>query len=245
MRRSPGSSHLPDSRKAVAFIVRLGFAAEAADHHPDLLVNYKRVTVTYSTHSEGGLTDKDFAGRARAPRRLRRVRLQWGSAKLRVLGSCKEHLQRAGSRSSDGAVGAAAAVVGCAAPVCVSGRIEADAAGGFTERRYTPVDLLELIVLADLRRQGLSVGRIRLLLETLRDKFGIRLFEAIGGAGRITLLTDGQEIYARTAEGEFINVLRAPDQPMLVVGDLPVLKELTAKTRATKKKERRDGKLNR
>ena len=47
---------------AVAFVVRLGFAAEAADHHPDLVVNYKRVTVTYSTHSEGGLTDKDFAG---------------------------------------------------------------------------------------------------------------------------------------------------------------------------------------
>ena len=48
--------------EAVAFIVRLGFAAEAVDHHPDLVVNYKRVTVTYSTHSEGGLTDKDFAG---------------------------------------------------------------------------------------------------------------------------------------------------------------------------------------
>jgi len=47
---------------AVAFIVRLGFVAEAADHHPDLLVNYKRVTVTYSTHSEGGVTQKDFAG---------------------------------------------------------------------------------------------------------------------------------------------------------------------------------------
>src|SRR5262245_31229753 len=48
--------------EAVAFVVRLGFAAEAVDHHPDLLVNYKRVTVAYSTHSEGGLTDKDFAG---------------------------------------------------------------------------------------------------------------------------------------------------------------------------------------
>ena len=48
--------------EALAFLVRLGFAAEAADHHPDLLVNYKRVTVAYSTHSEGGLTDKDFAG---------------------------------------------------------------------------------------------------------------------------------------------------------------------------------------
>jgi 4a-hydroxytetrahydrobiopterin dehydratase len=47
---------------AVAFIVRLGFAAESVDHHPDLLVNYKRVTVSYSTHSEGGLTEKDFEG---------------------------------------------------------------------------------------------------------------------------------------------------------------------------------------
>ena len=47
---------------ALAFVVRLGFDAEAADHHPDILVNYKRVTLTYSTHSEGGLTEKDFAG---------------------------------------------------------------------------------------------------------------------------------------------------------------------------------------
>lgn len=47
---------------AIGFVVRLGFAAEAADHHPDILINYKRVTLTYSTHSEGGLTEKDFAG---------------------------------------------------------------------------------------------------------------------------------------------------------------------------------------
>ncbi len=47
---------------ALAFVVRLGFDAEAADHHPDILVNYKRVTLTYSTHSEGGLTEKDFKG---------------------------------------------------------------------------------------------------------------------------------------------------------------------------------------
>jgi 4a-hydroxytetrahydrobiopterin dehydratase len=51
---------------AVAYVVRLGFVAEAADHHPDLLVTYKRVTVTYSTHSAGGLTDKDFEGAAAA-----------------------------------------------------------------------------------------------------------------------------------------------------------------------------------
>lgn len=52
--------------EAVSFIVRLGFDAEAADHHPDILVNYKRVTLTFSTHSAGGLTDKDFDGAARA-----------------------------------------------------------------------------------------------------------------------------------------------------------------------------------
>ena len=56
----------PGFPDAVAFIVRLGFTAEAADHHPDLLINYKRVTVTYSTHSEGGLTAKDFDGAAAA-----------------------------------------------------------------------------------------------------------------------------------------------------------------------------------
>ena len=36
--------------------------------YPDILINYKRVTLTYSTHSEGGLTDKDFAGAVAADR---------------------------------------------------------------------------------------------------------------------------------------------------------------------------------
>ena len=54
--------------EAVAFVNRLAPEAEAADHHPDILINYKRVTLTYSTHSEGGLTEKDFAGAATADR---------------------------------------------------------------------------------------------------------------------------------------------------------------------------------
>jgi 4a-hydroxytetrahydrobiopterin dehydratase len=54
--------------QAVAFVNALVPEAEAADHHPDILINYKRVTLTYSTHSEGGLTDKDFAGAAVADR---------------------------------------------------------------------------------------------------------------------------------------------------------------------------------
>ena len=38
----------------------IGFCAEAADHHPDLTVSYRRVTVALSTHSAKGITDKDF-----------------------------------------------------------------------------------------------------------------------------------------------------------------------------------------
>jgi DNA-binding transcriptional MerR regulator len=102
-------------------------------------------------------------------------------------------------------------------------------AGGFTERRYTPVDLLELMVLADLRRHGLSLTQMRQLMETLRARFGIRLFDAIGGTGPLTLLTDGREIYAKTASGEFFNLLRDPEQALLVVGNEPELKALSAR----------------
>jgi 4a-hydroxytetrahydrobiopterin dehydratase len=56
----------PGFLEAIAFVNRLAPAAEASDHHPDILINYKRVTLTYSTHSEGGLTEKDFAGAASA-----------------------------------------------------------------------------------------------------------------------------------------------------------------------------------
>jgi len=54
--------------EAVQFVNRLVPEAEAADHHPDIHINYKRVTLVYSTHSEGGLTEKDFAGAAMADR---------------------------------------------------------------------------------------------------------------------------------------------------------------------------------
>jgi 4a-hydroxytetrahydrobiopterin dehydratase len=57
-----------DFLEAIAFVNRLAPIAEAADHHPDILINFKRVTLTYSTHSEGGLTDKDFAGASSADR---------------------------------------------------------------------------------------------------------------------------------------------------------------------------------
>lgn len=44
---------------AIGFVVRLGMRAETADHHPDLDIRYNRVRVALSTHSEGGITNKD------------------------------------------------------------------------------------------------------------------------------------------------------------------------------------------
>ena len=58
-----------DFPAAVAFVNRLVPDAQAADHHPDIIINYKRVTLIYSTHSEGGLTQKDFDGAAMAERK--------------------------------------------------------------------------------------------------------------------------------------------------------------------------------
>lgn len=52
----------PGFPEAVNFVTRLVPEAEASDHHPDIAINYRRVTLVYSTHSEGGLTHKDFDG---------------------------------------------------------------------------------------------------------------------------------------------------------------------------------------
>jgi len=50
---------LPSFPAAIDFVVRLAEVAEAADHHPDIDVRYRRVTVRWTTHSAGGITEKD------------------------------------------------------------------------------------------------------------------------------------------------------------------------------------------
>jgi DNA-binding transcriptional MerR regulator len=114
------------------------------------------------------------------------------------------------------------------------------ARGGYTERRYSPVDLLELLVLADLRRQGLSVAQLRRLLDTLRTTFGVRLFETIGGGGPLTLLTDGRDVYGRTSRGDLFDMLRDPKQPLLMLTEVEGLRELSARsTKGRRRKKRR------
>jgi DNA-binding transcriptional MerR regulator len=111
-------------------------------------------------------------------------------------------------------------------------------AGGYTERRYTPLELFELLVLADLRERGFSMQDLHALVKVLKDRFGVRLFDATGGGGAVQLLTDGEQIYARTVRGEFFNLLKAPSQPLLVVGNEGLLRELGGKMRMRRGKRK-------
>jgi 4a-hydroxytetrahydrobiopterin dehydratase len=45
--------------EAIAFVNRVAELAEAENHHPDIAVSYKRVTLRWTTHSAGGVTDRD------------------------------------------------------------------------------------------------------------------------------------------------------------------------------------------
>ena len=109
-------------------------------------------------------------------------------------------------------------------------------AGGFTERRYTPIELLELMVLADLRRKGFTVARIRKLLQVLRTRFKTRLYDAIEGGGPVTLFIDGENIYAKTESGDLFSILDNAAQPLMMMGEDIKLRQLIARERPAKKR---------
>jgi DNA-binding transcriptional MerR regulator len=113
------------------------------------------------------------------------------------------------------------------APALAPRRTEA---GGFTERRYTPLDVLELQVLADLRRRGFSIPRLRRLLSTMREVFHVRLYEAIGDGGPLTLFIGGDQLFMRTADGGLFNLDR-PTEPLLMVGEELAMRPLVARER--------------
>ena len=50
---------LPSFPEAIAFVNRVAELAEAENHHPDVTISYKKVTLRWTTHSEGGITDRD------------------------------------------------------------------------------------------------------------------------------------------------------------------------------------------
>jgi 4a-hydroxytetrahydrobiopterin dehydratase len=51
---------LPSFPEAVAFVSRVAELAEKANHHPDITISYRKVTLRWTTHSAGGITDRDY-----------------------------------------------------------------------------------------------------------------------------------------------------------------------------------------
>lgn len=96
------------------------------------------------------------------------------------------------------------------------------ALGGFTERRYTPVDVLELAALAELRRRGFTPAVLRSMMDTLRTYFRRRLSETLDDAGDLRLLTDGHGLFLRTQHGHIFDLLVDPTQPLVTGDGLPL-----------------------
>jgi DNA-binding transcriptional MerR regulator len=110
--------------------------------------------------------------------------------------------------------------------------------GGFTERRYTPVDVLELVALAGLRRRGFPPAVLKQMMDVLRDYFRRRLADTLDDAGDLRLLTDGRGLFLRTRQGHIFDLLVDPMQP-LVTGDGLPLVAVTGRARTKKSSVRK------
>jgi len=105
------------------------------------------------------------------------------------------------------------------------------------KRIYMPEEVVEISVIAELRRKGFSLQKIRRVLRFLQKDMGKRLSEAIASASDIHLLTDGKSIYLEEAPHRIIDLLKNARQPMFLVCVTDQVKRLTASERKPAKSE--------
>jgi DNA-binding transcriptional MerR regulator len=96
------------------------------------------------------------------------------------------------------------------------------------KRIYSKQEVVEISVIAELRRKGFSLQKIRRVLRFLQKDMGKRLSEALDAASEIHLLTDGKSIYLEEAPNRIINLLKNARQPMFLVCVTDQVKRLTA-----------------
>src|SRR5690242_6112201 len=85
------------------------------------------------------------------------------------------------------------------------------------KRIYMTEEVVEISVIAELRRKGFSLQKIRRVLRFLQKDMGKRLSEALQSTADIHLLTDGKTIYLEEAPNRIIDLLKNARQPMLLV----------------------------
>ena len=96
------------------------------------------------------------------------------------------------------------------------------------KRIYAREEVVEISVIAELRRKGFSLQKIRRVLRFLQKEMGKRLSEALDSSSEIHLLTDGKSIYLEDAPNRIINLLKNARQPMFLVCVTDQVKRLAA-----------------
>ena len=85
------------------------------------------------------------------------------------------------------------------------------------KRIYLPEEVIEITVIAELRRKGFSLQKIRRVLRFLQREMGRRLAEVFSGESKLHLLTDGKSIYLEEQHDRIIDLLKNARQPMFLV----------------------------
>ena len=96
------------------------------------------------------------------------------------------------------------------------------------KRVYMPAEVVEISVIAELRRKGFSLQKIRRVLRFLQKDMGKRLADALSASSDVHLLTDGKSIYLEEASSRVIDLLKNARQPMFLVCVTDQVKRLTA-----------------
>src|ERR1051326_5216226 len=84
-------------------------------------------------------------------------------------------------------------------------------------RVYFAAEVVEITVIAELRRKGLSLQKIRRVLRFLQREMGKRLAEVMSSASDLHLVTDGKSIYLEDQHERIIDILKSARQPMFLV----------------------------
>ena len=85
------------------------------------------------------------------------------------------------------------------------------------KRIYVPEEVVEISVIAELRRKGFSLQKIRRVVRFLQKEMGRRLAEVLENSSDMHLLTDGRSIYLEEAPDRIIDLLKNARQPMFLV----------------------------
>ncbi len=104
-------------------------------------------------------------------------------------------------------------------------------------RIYLPEEVVEVSVIAELRRKGFSLQKIRRVLRFLQKEMGKRLSEAVETNAEVHLLTDGKNIYLEDSPDRVIHVLKNAKQPMFLVCVTDQLRRLSGAARKQPKPE--------